>query len=399
MRRHSLLPSLALIAACTDTGSPRTAMLTVTSRNPFYGIAGAQAPESVVVRVVDADGEGVPDRAVSFTVLSGGGHLSLVNGRSDSRGYVSTAWTLGASPDPQVGRVWLTDGPSDTPAAADALPLTRELIAVPVQASAEASAMLGTLGWYLPWARATLAGNLPRNPGIAQHIEAKMALLATPGLGSDIVSEKRVVEGEVLTATRAIPLAAMFPVEAMRADAQQSITVMQETVPILEQFLVPFPTARVRLWHGFIIGNSGGGGGLNMEDRASWAARGVTLPYDAVIAHELAHSYVGNEALTQFLELYAHNVRVTGSTDIANWTAKRGYTGPQASNTGLRALLDIYVLVGPAVMSQAYKAILPLNPGYGVELSAAVQQAFVNAVPADQRSAVAAKLAMVGLNP
>jgi hypothetical protein len=136
-----------------------------------------------------------------------------------------------------------------------------------------------------------------------------------------------------------------------------------------------------------------------MEDRASWAARGVTLPYDAVIAHELAHSYVGNEALTQFLELYAHNVRVTGSTDIANWTAKRGYTGPQASNTGLRALLDIYVIVGPAVMSQAYKAILPLNPGYGVELSAAVQQAFVNAVPADQRSAVAAKLAMVGLNP
>jgi hypothetical protein len=269
-------------------------MLTVTSRNPFYGIAGAQAPESVVVRVVDADGEGVPDRAVSFTVISGGGHLSLVNGRSDSRGYVSTAWTLGASPDPQQGRAQLTDGPSDTPAAADALPLTRELIAVPVQASAEASAMLGTLGWYLPWARATLAGNLPRNPGIAQHIEAKMALLATPGLGSDIVSEKRVVEGEVLTATRAIPLAAMFPVEAMRADAQQSITVMQETVPILEQFLVAFPTARVRLWHGFIIGNSGGGGGLNMEDRASWAARGVTLPYDAVIAHELAHSYVGN---------------------------------------------------------------------------------------------------------
>ena len=374
-------------------------MLTVTSRNPFYGIAGADAPDSVVVRVVNEDGDGVADKAVSFAVISGGGTFSVPGGRSDSRGYVSAMWTLGASSAPQESQAWLTDGPSGTPSAADVLPLTRELIAVPVQVSAEAAGMLGTLGWYLPLARSSLAANLPRNPGIAQHIEAKIALLNVPGLGSDIVSEARYVESQVQTATRTMPVIAMFPVETMRADAQQSVAVMQATVPILEQFLVAFPAERVRLWHGFVIGNSGGGGGLNMEDRASWAARGVALPYDAVIAHELSHSYVANEALTQFLELYAHNVRITGSTDIASWTAKRGYTGPQSTNTGLRALLDIYGMVGPAVMSQAYKAILPLHPGYGVELSPAVQQAFTDAVPADQRTAVAAKLAMVGIIP
>ncbi|HYC52539.1 MAG TPA: hypothetical protein VEB19_15610 [Gemmatimonadaceae bacterium] len=395
-RRAAFL--LCLLSGCADSGSPRVGTLTLTSRNPFYGVAGAPAPDSVVARVVDERGEGIANLVVNFAVLSGGGSFSPSSGISDSRGYVSAIWTLGGSQEPQEGSASIA-GAGGGAGNSDAIPLTLSLHAIPVQVSVETGLMLATLSWYLPFARRNLAENLPNNPAIAQHIEARMELLDVTGLGSDIVGEGRYIENVLQTATRSMPVVAMFPIEAMRAEAQQSIAVMGAVVPILEGFLEPFPTERMRLWHGFVIGATGGGGGLSMEDRASWAARGVALPYDAVIAHEMAHSYVANEVLTQFLEVYAHNVRITGSTDIADWTSMRGYTGPQPNNTGLRALLDIYTLVGLAAMSDAYRAILPLHPPYGEVLPTAIQQAFVNAVPPEHRTAVGAKLAMVGINP
>jgi hypothetical protein len=94
-------------------------------------------------------------------------------------------------------------------------------------------------------------------------------------------------------------------------------------VPIIEEFMaMPFPVGSVRVWYGFKIGNSGGGGVIYTEDRTTYETRtGPTrLPYDAILCHEASHSYVGNESLTQFLELYAYNVVRTGSADPMSWT-------------------------------------------------------------------------------
>jgi hypothetical protein len=166
-------------------------------------------------------------------------------------------------------------------------------------------------------------------------------------------------------------------------------------VPLLEDFLaVPFPTQDVRVWYGFKIGNTGGGGSIFTEDRTTYESRTPAnrLPFDAILAHEAAHSYFGNESLTQFLELYAYNVIATGSQNVSAWIYLRNWTPGLASNMGIHALLDIYQAIGFDEMSRAYRAIYPLHPG---ALSAAMIQAFANQVNAAQRAFVIEKLGQV----
>jgi hypothetical protein len=168
----------------------------------------------------------------------------------------------------------------------------------------------------------------------------------------------------------------------MRADAAHSVRYAESAVPVLEAFLdTAFPTPAVRIWYGFRIGNSGGGGTINAEDRATYEARtpATRLPHDAMIVHELGHSFVGSESLTQFLELYGYNLLRTGSPELRDWT----FT------------LDVYALLGRDAMASAYRAVLPLRPPYGQPLSAAAQQAFVDAAPAAAKARVAAKVAKV----
>ena len=384
-----------VLLGCRDTGAPPVRNLTLVSREVHPAIAGYPAPDSVVVRVVGESNGGVPDVPVYFAVTAGGGAFTPPTVTTDAEGYARTVWQLGASNEIQRGSAALAPPSGSVAAIADALPTTLTLLAQPVQVSSNVRDILGWLGAFLSTELANQMGNLPRNPNIASHIEAKIALLRTPGLGGDILLGSRYVEDAVQGATRMIPVLAVFPLETMRADAATSIDVIQAVVPILEAFVVPFPTGRISLWHGFGIGNSGGGGTMNMEDRASWTARAVALPYDAVIAHELGHSYTGSEALTQFLEIYGQNVRLSGSTDLAAWAYTRGYTGDKSTNVDVHALLDIYALVGHSVMSQGYRNMYPLRPAYGQPLSPAVQQAFIDAVPASLKAQVAEKLTKV----
>jgi hypothetical protein len=112
-------------------------------------------------------------------------------------------------------------------------------------------------------------------------------------------------------------------------------------------------------------------------------------PFDAIEMHELSHSYISNECLNQFLEHYIYNVIATGAVDFASWT----YT--QNSLPGVAALFDIYQLIGPDAMRNAYRAVYPLRPPYGSPLTQAVIQAFLTAVPAEHQAAVTAKLAAI----
>jgi hypothetical protein len=59
------------------------------------GIAGAPVRDSLVVRLVDTTGVGVPGRTVTWAVSIGGGSVAPETDASDADGVASTRWTLG----------------------------------------------------------------------------------------------------------------------------------------------------------------------------------------------------------------------------------------------------------------------------------------------------------------
>ena len=58
---------------------------------------GQELSDPLVVRLLDEAGNGVPNRAVSWVVASGGGSVSSATSSTDENGRASTRWTLGAS--------------------------------------------------------------------------------------------------------------------------------------------------------------------------------------------------------------------------------------------------------------------------------------------------------------
>jgi hypothetical protein len=265
------------------------------------------------------------------------------------------------------------------------------------------SGLVGSMYQQLPdqiaAALAENQANLPRNPQNAVQINEKIALLQRPTLAAEMSNSRRFVEGSASSISGGtIAFAALFPEDWMRAEAEASIRTLERALPVLERFVdTPFPGTSVRVWYGFKIGNSGGGGQLFTEDRTTYESRTLPtrLPYDAILGHELAHSYVSNESLTQFLEMYAFNRILTGSTDVRMWTFTRDYVPFSGQNRDSAALLDVYQLLGHDPMARAYTAVLPLRPPYGEPLSAAARQVFVDQAPDSMKTAVAEKVARI----
>ena len=259
--------------------------------------------------------------------------------------------------------------------------------------------MLQDLSGYIGQALEINQGNLPRNPQNATQIQAKIAMLQQASLAVDIVNSARWIEGSQTSINgRSIPIVLVFPVESMRSEATLAVRNLEPVLPLLESFFAtPFPTPVIRVWYGFVVGNSGGGGVIYTEDRTTYEARTGPnrLPYDAVLGHELGHSYIGNESLNQFLELYAYNIVRGASTDPRSWTFTRSWVPDSASNQDSAAVMDVYLAIGHETMMRAYRAIYPLRPPYGQPLSAGVIDAFVAQVPSALRSQVGAKLARV----
>jgi hypothetical protein len=241
--------------------------------------------------------------------------------------------------------------------------------------------------------------DLPRNPGITAFIQAKITLLRNPALANEIVNGQFWYETSVTSMNgRSIPVVVLYPQAAMRNDAAQAVNDVSRGLPVLEGFMAaPFPHGFIRIWYGFITGNSGGGGMLDMEDRVSYESRTgpSRLPYDAILHHELSHSYISNESLTQFLELYIYNTLATGSSNMESWVFTRNYVPELPSNQDSAALLDVYQLIGHDGMARAYRAVYPLRPPYGQPLSDDCQRAFIDQASEPVRAAVAALVARV----
>jgi hypothetical protein len=254
--------------------------------------------------------------------------------------------------------------------------------------------MLDGLSAYIASALAENQALLPSNPGSAIYIQAKIDMLRDPGLAAAIRGDRRWAE----SATSRIPIACVFPLEAMRSEANLAVRTLEPVLPLLEEFFAkPFPSSAVRVWYGFKIGNTGGGGSIFSEDRATYETRTGPnrLPFDAILAHELGHSYIGSEGLNQFLELYAYNVIRTGSRAPSAWTFTRNWVPGLAANQDVAAVLDVYQLIGYDATARGYRAIQPSYPPYGSPLSATVIQAFVDQAPPEFRSQVTDKLRRV----
>jgi hypothetical protein len=243
--------------------------------------------------------------------------------------------------------------------------------------------MLAGLTSQIASALATNQDNLPRNPGNAAQIQAKITLLQRPTLASEIIGGNFYVTATANSMSGSpVTFAAVFPVETMRNEASVAVQQLATALPILEQFMGrAFPADAVRVWYGFIVGNSGGGGVINTEDQTSYESRTTAsrLPLEAILDHELSHSYVSHEGLNQFLEIYQMNVVHTGSIDPATWSYARSNVGsPPASTASSAALVDVYRLIGRDAMASAYRTVYMLNPPYGEPLSSACKQAFVD---------------------
>lgn len=240
----------------------------------------------------------------------------------------------------------------------------------------------------------SLEGNrelLANNTTLRSELEAKITLLSDPDLEAKILNGGLFQESSANSLDgRTIPITIVFPADTMAPGALIELARLGPTVEILEQLLgTPWPQEFVQEMYGFKIGHSGGGGILFMEDRGTYADRGV--PQDAIVAHELGHSYIGNEQLTQFLEVYGFNVLETGTTDFDAWSYRRGeYTPFDPENGHLFALLDIYQLIGSEAMGRALATIHSIGARYGEPLSLEARQALVDEAGPDVQEQVAA---------
>ena len=82
----------------TSTALPASpASLTKASGDNQSAAAGSAVAESLVVVLLDANGNGVPGRNVTFAVATGGGSTSPTSANTDANGRAATRWTLGTA--------------------------------------------------------------------------------------------------------------------------------------------------------------------------------------------------------------------------------------------------------------------------------------------------------------
>jgi alpha-tubulin suppressor-like RCC1 family protein len=105
-------PQATLASAPSLTGSPLTFTATALP-GPAVALlkifgdgqtapAGTELTDSIVVRLVDALGNGVPSRSISWVAGIGGGSAAPTTGTTDAVGRAFTRWTLGPSAGSQV---------------------------------------------------------------------------------------------------------------------------------------------------------------------------------------------------------------------------------------------------------------------------------------------------------
>ncbi|MBK9549892.1 MAG: Ig-like domain-containing protein [Gemmatimonadetes bacterium] len=129
MRRFACCLLLIAAAACQeDPAGPVPREIRSLATDTLTGIVGTPADTIVVIRVVDAEGNGVQGKSVTFLPAANAGSVTPASATTGADGMVSTTWTLGATPGVQqltVRGVGLTD--VIVPAIALSAPTPREV--------------------------------------------------------------------------------------------------------------------------------------------------------------------------------------------------------------------------------------------------------------------------------
>ena len=79
----------------TATAGSANRVVTLSGDNQS-AVAGSQLPNPLVVQVLDAQNNPVPNRAVTWVIGAGGGSANPQNSTTDADGKASTQWTVGA---------------------------------------------------------------------------------------------------------------------------------------------------------------------------------------------------------------------------------------------------------------------------------------------------------------
>ena len=102
--RFRVLPVLLAVAACSggDLALPSGAepQVEVVQGDEQVAPPASRLADPLIVRLVDANGRGIPDRAVVWVVNSGGGSINPATGTTDAEGFASAEWTLGPAEGP-----------------------------------------------------------------------------------------------------------------------------------------------------------------------------------------------------------------------------------------------------------------------------------------------------------
>lgn len=78
------------------------ALIEIVEGNQQEGTAGLRLDDALVVRLVDQDGNRVPNQAVTWVVSTGGGSITPETGTTDGEGLATAQWTLGPSAGPNT---------------------------------------------------------------------------------------------------------------------------------------------------------------------------------------------------------------------------------------------------------------------------------------------------------
>jgi hypothetical protein len=145
-------------AQATVTVSQVAVQLVKVSGDAQTDTVGQQLPSVLVIQTSDANGNPVPNVAVSFEVTQGGGGVSAPSGTTGSNGRFQVSWTLGTTAGAQVVRV----------AAGSVPPVTFDATAVdgpsPSMVESAGNHQTGLSGFPLNVSPAVLVRDAANNP-------------------------------------------------------------------------------------------------------------------------------------------------------------------------------------------------------------------------------------------
>jgi adhesin/invasin len=94
-RVFAALAGLSTLGCKKEPAAPEAGSLVLVQGNLQQVQGGQELPNPIVVRVLDVEGEPLPDFPIGFQVMVGGGAVNPGSGKSNENGEVRVKWTLG----------------------------------------------------------------------------------------------------------------------------------------------------------------------------------------------------------------------------------------------------------------------------------------------------------------